>query len=101
MMTQTVELPLSETEEAFFSLVVDRYRTMLGQATQIKDEALAILYREKGIPQGAHVGTIARTETMPALLTYAVEVAATPNDPASDSTPVDAAVTEILPPVTE
>lgn len=76
-------VPLSRTDEAFFALVVDRYQAALQQATQIKNEALTILYDEKGIPAGAKVGTIARTETTPAYLTYAVEVAAA--EPSSDA----------------
>lgn len=104
MSQQIAEVPLSGTEEAFFALVIDRYRTMLQQVEQVKAEALTILYAEKGIPAGAHIGIIARTESSPALLTYAVEVADAHADPAPETLPdtaVDAAVTEILPPVTE
>lgn len=99
-----VEVPLTETEEAYFALVVDRFQVMLQQATQIKQEGLAILYRGKGIPAGSHVGTLPRTETEPAKLTYtapyAVEAAAVPDDPEHPEYPTETGLMS-TPPLSE
>lgn len=75
-------VPLSSTEEAYVGMVLDQYQAFVAQATQIRNERLQVLYTEKGIPDGVSVGTLARTATAPAQLTYAVEVAApeTAND---------------------
>jgi hypothetical protein len=65
-----VRVPITATEEAYTRLVLEEHAALIRQADARRDQRMAVLLTEKGIPTAAPIQLVPATETTPACFTY-------------------------------